>query len=1128
MTAILSKTKHRLGWALAAATALVGLPVACNAPDSTTLDSSTTPESTIKEEDPTIRLNLATTHMVSLQKADARLTKLDVFEAPTLDKGRDDGVWRYGFEAKLKGQPVYGVNPVVSVRPNGQLSTRIPSALERPIHEGRVVIQQADALRTATAKLPEDAKTVERTEVQLGYHLMPDGFHLGYLVILSIAPGESEVLQFIVLVDAETGAVLLANDATQGLTGLAHTQHFGDVSIETTQTAKGATLKEPASGNTTTSYYKYSPAQLITMDTTQSYGFGYLDSDNDWGDGQPLVFGDVWTASMNPLTVRGQTAAVEAMFMMHLADAFFLQLGNQTPLNGVGMSAIVHYWNNSKYGRGGISVYSGGAQSIRGAQTSFNDLGHEISHAYFDRRVNPTYLPVDGEHPAIDEADSDIFGEMMERGWARRNCAFGVPCAASNDWTVLVGGDVLRNMYQPSLDGHSYDAWSPQIEIGQVDSHYGNGPVNRMFYFLSEGVKPTGKYVVGKTHATQTSPDLPQGLVGITPEAALQIWHRTVTQCLPDPNGSPVTTLFIDLRDAMVECAESSTLAERQAVEDAWAAVHVGAPADRTPPKASAAVQDLGNTVRVQGTASDFVGVTEIDMSIDGAPAWPQYQAGVLDQGQRYPQYPQSVPYTFDVPTATLQGGSHTAVVTVFDKIGNQKAVSVPFTLAIPNITGVTASGPKKKPTLTVAVTDTVPITQVRVERAGVVLATALQAPFALPIDTSTWADGTYALNIVATNSLGRTTEVAYSQRADNTAPAAKLVVTGTMPPFTLAASGTDASALVKATFRVDGTVLTTVQQVPSQASYTPSGPATQVSVEITDDYGNIGTATAPAPLDHAPPTVTWNFHQWGTAVNFNIAVSDSCGITLPYAFYVDNNFYAATSVASTSLLVGPLNPGAHVLTVSVSDRCGNMSNVDIPFVKYWTPPTVTSVTRNDTDPKRPRFTVTCSDADGIDHVEIRDASDQVLASDNTSPYQLTVDTSTWPDGDSALRIYCYDTYGVWSAPSPVNVTADNTGPTLQLSVYGGGHTYQVTAIATDPRGIASLTLTGGLVAGFSWQFPSAPYSLVWTLPYDFSGWMPFSIVAKDNWGNQRSMSYQCLMDTSTTQVANVLCQALP
>jgi Zn-dependent metalloprotease len=40
-------------------------------------------------------------------------------------------------------------------------------------------------------------------------------------------------------------------------------------------------------------------------------------------------------------------------------------------------------------------------------------------------------------------------------------------------------------MYKPSLDGRSPDAWSSSLK--RLDVHYSSGPMNRCFYFLSQG-----------------------------------------------------------------------------------------------------------------------------------------------------------------------------------------------------------------------------------------------------------------------------------------------------------------------------------------------------------------------------------------------------------------------------------------------------------------------------------------------------------------------------------------------------------------------------------------------------------------------------------------------------------------
>jgi Zn-dependent metalloprotease len=96
-------------------------------------------------------------------------------------------------------------------------------------------------------------------------------------------------------------------------------------------------------------------------------------------------------------------------------------------------------------------------------------------------------------------------------------------------WTV--GDDLetpafptpLRYMYKPSLDGFSPDAWSPDLDY--LDVHLSSGPMNRAFYFLSQGASARKK---DDSHSEY----LPKGMRGIGNDKALRIWWRTLSTYL--------------------------------------------------------------------------------------------------------------------------------------------------------------------------------------------------------------------------------------------------------------------------------------------------------------------------------------------------------------------------------------------------------------------------------------------------------------------------------------------------------------------------------------------------------------------------------------------------------------------
>jgi hypothetical protein len=301
--------------------------------------------------------------------------------------------------------------------------------------------------------------------------------------------------------------------------------------------------------------------------------------------------------------------------------------------------------------------------------------------------------------------------------------------------------------------------------------------------------------------------------------------------------------------------------------------------------------------------------------------------------------------------------------------------------------------------------------------------------------------------------------------------------------------------------------------------------------VEVTDSFGNTRVVGQAAPRDLKPPDVTFSVSQTATTVTLNVGVSDTCGIQYPYSLYVDGTLKAQPTTDSHVLDLGTsVAPGEHPFRALVQDGCGNTADFQAAFTKSASPPVITGIVRDDTQPKKPKFTVQCTDADGVHHVELRE-NGVVVQSDNTAPYEFVVDTTARTDGSYTVLFHCSDIHGVASTPETRTVTADNTGPGItSFSVYGSGRSYQVLAGCVDPRGVQSVTLSGGLVTPtFNVTLTQAPYGYQWFIPgtTPIQTDIPFYVTAKDTWGNTSTLSRRCYLNTASTQNAYLTCQPL-
>jgi Zn-dependent metalloprotease len=153
---------------------------------------------------------------------------------------------------------------------------------------------------------------------------------------------------------------------------------------------------------------------------------------------------------------------------------------------------------------------------------------------------------------------SDIFGTMAEfyqgsTGNTIPNSRAGADFKIGED----LNANPLRHMDKPSLDGRSPNAWSSSLK--RLDVHYSSGPMNRCFYFLSQGAS-------SNSTAINYSSYLPAGMTGLGNDTAAKIVYRALrdymtssttyagakTACLNAavalgyPAGSPTHTAVIN------------------------------------------------------------------------------------------------------------------------------------------------------------------------------------------------------------------------------------------------------------------------------------------------------------------------------------------------------------------------------------------------------------------------------------------------------------------------------------------------------------------------------------------------------------------------------------------------------
>jgi Zn-dependent metalloprotease len=434
------------------------------------------------------------------------------------------------------------------------------------------------------------------------------------------------------VVDARTGAVLHVHDGRQGLApmnppvqlpddvaavGTGYSQYSGVVKLDTTMHADGTfQMIDRTRGSRWNPYLHDSfyddqgnqvlapdgnPISVIGLQSITETHEGFGDTwvaDNWWFDGNPSdTWGDGRQFVMFPYggetSANGQTAAVDAHYGMATTWDFYASVFGRNGIDNLGTSpiSVVHvvdqdgfyydnaYWSDFIFGmfysdgsrNPGVDPATGlptpGNPSGFRTLTEIDIIGHEMTHGV---TANSDGLEYDGETGGLNEGTSDIMGSMVEAWATRAPGNDDVIPNSGTDW--LMGAQVsdspLRSMIHPSVDGVSADHWYAGIQY--LDVHFSSGPLNRFFYFLSQGAS-------ADPSSDSYSPYLPEGMKGIGNDHAAHIWYTAMTEWL-----TPLAK-YADARNAALNAAEEDYGAgtpEVEAVRKAFAAINVGSATD--------------------------------------------------------------------------------------------------------------------------------------------------------------------------------------------------------------------------------------------------------------------------------------------------------------------------------------------------------------------------------------------------------------------------------------------------------------------------------------------------------------------------------------------------------------------
>jgi len=281
---------------------------------------------------------------------------------------------------------------------------------------------------------------------------------------------------------------------------------------------------------------------------------------------------------------------------------------------------------------------------------------------------------------------------------------------------------------------------------------------------------------------------------------------------------------------------------------------------DTTPPTASVGSPANGatvsGTITISATASDDVGVTQVQFFVDGVPLSTDTTA----------------PYSASWNTTTAVDGAHSLTAQAADAAGNLGS-SAAVNMTVDN-TGpaVTINSPAAGATVsaTVAITadasDSSGVTQVRFFVDGVLLSTDTTAPYSASWDTTASSDGAHALTAQATDSVGNVgLSGPVNVTVDNadvtpptvgiTSPSGGATVSGTI---TISATASDDVGVTQVQFFVDGVLLSTDTTAPYSTAWDTTSAADgarSLTAQAADAAGNTGSSAAVnVTVDNAPP----------------------------------------------------------------------------------------------------------------------------------------------------------------------------------------------------------------------------------------------------------------------------------
>ena len=482
------------------------------------------------------------------------------------------------------------------------------------------------------------------------------------------------------------------------------------------------------------------------------------------------------------------------------------------------------------------------------------------------------------------------------------------------------------------------------------------------------------------------------------------------------------------------------------------------------------------------------------------------------------------------------------------DAAHTARAVITPETVAPSASISSPANGSLVAGTVNIGVqaSDNLGVTTVELYKDSALIGTLTSSPYNFSWNSLTVTDGSYSFTSKAYDAAGNVgTSAPVVLTVDNTAPASSMtapgngaVVSGVSVAIT--ANASDSSGIQKVEFYRDGGVLMgTDTAAPYSVTWSLSGVSNDTHslyVVATDMVGNsLSSPSISVVVDNAPPSVAVttpvNGAKVGGTINVAANATDNVGIS-KVQFYRDSNVLVGTILSppfSISWNTTSVTAGAHTLYAVATDTVNNTAtSATISVTVDNTLPTV-SLTAPSNNALLSGTAVTMS-ANASDNIAVakvdfyRDSS-VLVGTDTSSPYSISWDSTTASSGAHTLYAIATDSAGNTKTSTVVNVTVDNTGPTVSVTAPANNAVVSGTAVTISATASDNVAMNkvefyrdSNVLLGSD---TSSPYSLNWNSTSVTSGAHTLYAIGIDTGGNRTtSASVSITVDNTAPTVS--------